>query len=242
MILYLIRHGRQNSTDCNVDVPLSKEGQRQAQLLGQRMKLYPVDVLYTSDLLRAVETGKIAFADNSKLLQGHQIRSGLREVDFGALTGQQDEKVKEFYQEYYKTQKALFENKTNRPTGSALDEVNRYVGDFFVPPQEMCYPDGENGAMVLERLMPVMKEWIDSGYQHIAVVTHGGLIRILLCALFGGDFGKRLQFGTSLENCSITQLHYDEAKHSFYLDRFNDYAHIEAEPSLLRGAFLKPNE
>ena len=38
MIIYLIRHGRQNSSDCNVNVPLSKEGQMQAELLGKRMK------------------------------------------------------------------------------------------------------------------------------------------------------------------------------------------------------------
>ncbi|MDD7404114.1 MAG: histidine phosphatase family protein [Butyribacter sp.] len=242
MILYLIRHGRQNSTDCNVNTGLAEEGKKQAELLGKRMKHYPVDALYTSDLTRAIETAQIAFCDNKELLAKHQIRSGLREVDFGSLTGKEDAVVKAFYQDYYKEQMALFDEGKQRPSGTALDEVNQYVGEFFVPPHEMWYPDGENGKMVLERFMPVMQEWIASDYQHIAVVTHGGVIRILLCALFGGDFGKRLQFGTSLENCSITQLHYDEAKHSFFLDRFNDYAHIEAEPSLLRSHFLKPNE
>jgi probable phosphoglycerate mutase len=59
----------------------------------------------------------------------------------------------------------------------------------------------------------------------------------LLAALFGGDFARRLMFGTSLENCSITQLHFDEEKHGFYLDRFNDYAHLEQEPALLRNHF-----
>ena len=46
-------------------------------------------------------------------------------------------------------------------------------------------------------------------------------------------------FGTSLENCSITQLHYDEEKNGFFLDRFNDYAHIEEKPELLRSNFAK---
>ena len=48
MIIYLIRHGRQNSTDCNVNVPLSAEGIRQAELLGERMKNYKIDALYSS--------------------------------------------------------------------------------------------------------------------------------------------------------------------------------------------------
>ena len=33
MVIYLIRHARQNSTDCNVNVPLSAEGRKQAELL-----------------------------------------------------------------------------------------------------------------------------------------------------------------------------------------------------------------
>ena len=55
MILYLIRHGRQNSPLCNLDVPLSEAGRRQAELLGKRMGGYPVDALYTSHLVRAEE-------------------------------------------------------------------------------------------------------------------------------------------------------------------------------------------
>ena len=225
MIIYLIRHGRQNSSDCNVNVPLSKEGQMQAELLGKRMKRYPVDALYTSDLISDI-----------------QIRKGLAEVDFGDLTGEKDPVVKEYYKEYYQKQLSLFKNKKNRPTGSALAKVNTYVGEFFVPIQEMHYPNGENGEMVLERLLPVVKEWIEKPYQNIAVVSHGGLIRILLCALFGGDFAKRLQFGGSLENCSITELYYDESKKGFYLNRFNDYAHLEERPELLRSHFLAPNQ
>lgn len=234
MIIYLIRHGRQNSSACNVNVPLSEAGRRQAELLGERFRNYPVDALYASDLIRAVETAKIAFADREDLVENMQIRPGIAEIDFGSLTGRPDPDVKQFYQRYYDEQQRLFqEGKT--PTGEALDEVNKFVGEFFVPPEEMWYPEGENGPMVMERVMPVLREWIESGKEHIAVVSHGGVIRILLCALFGGDFAKRLMFATSLENCSITQIHYDPKLHSFYLDRFNDYAHLEQAPELMRG-------
>lgn len=238
MIIYLIRHGRQCSPDCNVNVPLSKEGRMQACLLGERMKRYNVDALYSSTLVRAVETAKIAFAYNKELSGNIQVRQGLEEADFGILTGQKDEVVKKFYKEYYQEQLDKFvEGRVQR--GTALEEVNTFIGGFFVPPEEIWYPEGENGAMVLERVMPVLTEWIESGKKSIAVVTHGGVIRILLCSLFGGDFARRLMFGTSLENCSITQLHYDEEKNGFFLDRFNDYAHIEEKPELLRSNFAK---
>ena len=236
MNIYLIRHGRQSSSDCNVNVDLAPEGERQAALLGQRMKNYPVDALYCSDLIRAEQTAKIAFAGQAALLEHLQIRPGLAEVDFGELTGQPDEVVKRFYADYYQEQMDRFaEGRVQK--GNALDEVNEFIGDFFVPTEEIWYPQGETGESVLARVMPVMQEWIESGDQNIAVVTHGGVIRILLTALFGGDFAKRLMFGTSLENCSITQLHYDEEKNGFFLDRFNDYAHLEQDPSLLRNHF-----
>lgn len=223
MILYLIRHGRQSSSACNVDVPLAKEGRLQAELLGKRMKRYPIDAVYSSDLVRAVETARIAFADNEKLLDTHVIMPGLKEIDFGDLTGQKDEVVKAFYKAYYKENIEKFkENKTT---------------DYFIPVEDMKYPGGEDGNMLLKRVMPCIEEILGSGKQHVAIVTHGGVIRTLLGALFGGDVKKRLLFGTSLENCGITQLHYDEEKGGFFLDRFNDYAHIEECEELLRKNF-----
>ncbi len=242
MILYLIRHGRQNSPLCNLDVPLSEAGRRQAELLGKRMGGYPVDALYTSHLVRAEETGRIAFRERKELVNNIQVRQGLSEIDFGSLTGVEDSILKEFYGEYYDRQLRLFQGESHSRRETAPEQLAHYVGGFFVPPEEMWYPEGENGAMVLSRLMPVVREWIDSSHEHIAVVTHGGVIRILMCALFGGDVAKRLMFGTSLENCSITQLHYDEKLGGFFLDRFNDYAHIEVEPELMRERYVKPNE
>ena len=37
MKIYLIRHGRQSSKLCNVNVDLSEEGFRQAALVGERL-------------------------------------------------------------------------------------------------------------------------------------------------------------------------------------------------------------
>ena len=59
MNIYLIRHGRQNSRLCNVDVELSKEGREQADLLGKRLEKYDIDAVYSSQLIRAKETADI---------------------------------------------------------------------------------------------------------------------------------------------------------------------------------------
>lgn len=236
MILYLIRHGRQDSSACNVNVPLSEEGKRQAALLGERMNRFPVDALYCSDLMRAQETARIAFAGRPDLLEQLQVRSALQEMDFGSLTGHSDAQVKQFYADYYQRQMHSFRKRQKRRLQTSA-EPDAFVGEFFVPIEEMAYPDGESGRQVMQRLIPVVREWLESGKKQIAVVCHGGVIRVLLSAFFCGDFARRLQFGTSLENCSITRLHYDGEKQGFYLDTFNDAAHLEAHPELMRGVW-----
>ena len=57
--LYFIRHGRQNSGLCNVDVPLDEAGEKQAELVAKRLKGYDIDRLYCSGLIRAKQTADI---------------------------------------------------------------------------------------------------------------------------------------------------------------------------------------
>ena len=161
MIFYLIRHGRQNSSDCNVNVPLADAGIKQAELLGKRLRNYSIDAVYCSDLIRAKQTAEIAFSHNEFLLDHLQVRSGLAEIDFGDLTGIPDAQVKSFYANYYKQQQHLFDQKrSNRQSKQpvTIDSPAKYVGDFFVPVEEMIYPGGEDGAMLLDRVLPVFDE------------------------------------------------------------------------------------
>ena len=173
MIFYLIRHGRQNSSDCNVNVPLADAGIKQAELLGKRLRNYSIDAVYCSDLIRAKQTAEIAFSHNEFLLDHLQVRSGLAEIDFGDLTGIPDAQVKSFYANYYKQQQHLFEQKrSNRQSKQpvTIDSPAKYVGDFFVPVEEMIYPGGEDGAMLLDRVLPVFDEILHTDAKQVAVV------------------------------------------------------------------------
>ena len=80
MKIFLIRHGRQCSKLCNVDVDLSEEGYRQASLLGERLFHENIQVVYSSNLLRAVETAQAA---NLYWNVEHIIRPELREISVG---------------------------------------------------------------------------------------------------------------------------------------------------------------
>lgn len=207
--LYLIRHGRQNSKLCNVDVELSSEGMFQAELLRDRLKNYEIDALYSSNLLRARQTAEII---NKALWLPIKIREEIKEISFGDMEGKSDEYNDTNFYEFKQEQLKLLE--------------------------DMPYPGGESGTSVYERAMPVIEELVQSGSKNIVIVTHGGTIRALLAALFGKNQARRFLFAVSLENTSITQLVYRPELDRFYLERFNDYAHLEGHPELYRKQFM----
>ena len=78
--IILIRHGeteynRQKKWQGWSDIPLNKAGRKQAQLLAHRLKHEVIDVLYTSDLKRAVETAHaIAKSVNLQLIKTKKLR------------------------------------------------------------------------------------------------------------------------------------------------------------------------
>ena len=151
MKIYLIRHGRQCSRLCNVDVDLSEEGYRQASLLGERLFREKIQAVYSSSLLRAVETAQAA---NLYWNVEHFIRPELEEISFGDMEGMSDEEIAAAYKDF-KAQQGRME-------------------------EDLPYPGGECAADVVRRAEPVFMEMVHSGYDRIAVVTHGGVIMSML--------------------------------------------------------------
>lgn len=209
MDIYLIRHGRQNSKLCNVDVDLCEEGYRQAALVGERMASAGIEVVYSSDLLRAKETAEEA---NRFWKVPHILRAELREISFGHMEGLSDEVIAVRYADFKKQQNKM--------------------------EQDLPYPGGECAGDVIRRAMPVLTEIVESGVKKAAVVTHGGVIRSLATAVLDMEPGKYRLLGNSLENCSITHLVWHEDNRRFTVERFNDYAHLERYPELLRDSWV----
>lgn len=212
--LYLIRHGRQNSPLCNVDVPLDDAGFRQAELVAKRLKNYNINMLYSSNLIRARQTAEII---GKELCLVNNIEENLKEISFGALEGLKDVEIKERF-------------------GAFLEERAKATSD--IP-----YPDGESGQDVYDRAFPVIQRIIEKAkenhMENVAIVSHGGVIRTLVAGILGADFAKKLCVSKDLENCSITEIDYDEKYDKFIVERVNDYAHIEVEPMLLRKYFRR---
>ena len=207
--IYLVRHGRQDSMLCNVDVALSPEGREQARLAGGRLRPYGVQKVYTSDLKRAIETGTI-IAD--QLGVPTEMLSGIEEIHFGGFTGKTDVQIRSLY-------------------GSFQAERRKHEADIPFP------VGGECGADVVKRAMPVFRALMEREEDRIVVVTHGGVIRSICAEILGAPQKNKLKFGIDLENCSLTEFLYDPERDFFFLERFNDFSHLEGRPELLRAGW-----
>lgn len=209
MNIYLIRHGRQCSKLCNVDVELAPEGREQADLLGQRLKTYDIEAVYSSDLIRARETADII---NKHLNKPRVIDERWQEANFGGMTGLTNDEMREKYGNFLEKRATMTE--------------------------DIPYPDGgENCRMVFERSFEALKDLTKENYENVCVVTHGGVIRALLTGIVGADYAKWLTYGRQLENCSISHILYDEKMRTFHIERLNDFAHFEGKDYLMRKHF-----
>ena len=208
MRILLIRHGRQNSPLCNVNVPLSEEGRRQAALLGERLKGENIEAVWSSDLIRAVDTADII---NEALHVLMETRKGIREISFGDMEGLSDEVIADRFEEF-------------------LRERSRMEKD-------LPYPGGECAGDVVARAVLVMKEIMEHDYETVAVVTHGGVIRSLVAYYLGMDLAKVQLLGGHLENCGITELWVRKSDGRVSVNRFNDASHLECCPELLRSGW-----
>lgn len=209
MNIYLVRHGRQNSKLCNVDVELSAEGREQAHLTGKRLKNYGIEAVYSSNLIRAVETADII---NQYINKPRFIDDRLREAEFGDLTGLENTVLKEKYKDFLERRAQMTE--------------------------DIPYPGGgDNSRMVFERAFAAIQDICKKDYENVCVVTHGGVIRALLTGIVQAKPQRWLTYGRQLENCSISEIMYDKDMNTYHIERLNDYAHFENEDRLLRKHF-----
>ena len=90
----------------------------------------------------------------------------------------------------------------------------------------------------MKRAFPVLERIAKGPEKQVVIVSHGCLIRSLVAHILGIDLAKLGIFGKGMENTSITELTYDPELDQFRLERFNDYAHLEKYPELLRSAWV----
>jgi broad specificity phosphatase PhoE len=123
--ILLVRHGE---TDFNlthrfqgrIDIPLNKTGNNQAQALALALKDELLTAIYSSSLIRAMETARSikAFHPSTPLFE----EGGLTEMDLGEFDGMQANDWGSHHQEFYKTWRAT-PSRLKMPGGESLVEV-----------------------------------------------------------------------------------------------------------------------
>ena len=99
-------------------VGLSKKGIEQSIFLGNLINNRKFDVIFSSDLNRAVESAKLVFVNEPRIIYDRR----LRECDYGDLTGESMKKVEPLLTMY-------IDNKF--PGGESYKDVESRVGDFL---------------------------------------------------------------------------------------------------------------
>lgn len=180
--LWLIRHAevepRYHSIfGGRIDMELSEEGHGQASALARYLESRQFEALYASPMRRVQQTLAPLLANDQ--LPQPVVLSELREVDFGDWTGLSWERVKE---------------KFGVSAFSWLEQL-----------EQARIPNAESAAQLRSRLEPCLRDILRSHKRgDVAVLCHGGVIRMLLAILTGWSFGA--MGGLEVDYASISQV------------------------------------
>ena len=212
--LYLIRHGQ---TEWNIkdqmqgsqNSPLTEEGILGAKVTGNYLKNVPFIQAYSSNQQRAMETRDYIINENVNLIPTAELQD-LCEMDFGIWEGKHVPTLKKTFPEFntYLTDPANFDASVNK---------------------------GENYQQVLARMELALNTIIENTKQdtgNILVVSHGTVLRILLCVLNGGDWRlhRNEDYFPRMLNTSISLVNYkqndNQSKGEFTVKFFNNVDHL----------------
>lgn len=197
--VFFIRHGQTEWNKAlryqgHSDIALTDEGLRQAELVAARLAHEPFSAIYSSDLSRARITAEMVAQKHGLSVE---TMPDFREVKFGKWEG-------------------LYYNQIHDGWPAEMDK-------FFLQPGQVMIPDGETFHEVktrTDRALAKIKARHDG--QCVAVVTHGGAIRTMLCSALG--ISLDLLWCFRQDNTAVNIVEY-ESKYNI-LRLVNDANHL----------------
>jgi broad specificity phosphatase PhoE len=181
--VFLLRHGAIQSPGEGrryigwQDHALSDIGRQQARKWADYFSGVMLDGIYCSDLIRCLETARIIA---TRLALEPRKRPELREVRLGEWEGRRFDAVR----------------------GEDPQEFQRrgeYIADHRPP-------GGESFCDLQHRVWPVFKELASGRPRTVLVVTHAGVIRVLLCRLLGVPLNNLFRIGSDYGTLSIIDI------------------------------------
>jgi alpha-ribazole phosphatase len=182
--LLIVRHGNTEFNSArrfqgHSDIELSAIGYRQAGRLRDRLAAEKIDIIYSSDMRRALTTAEL-------ISSGHKASiitcPELREINYGKLEGLTFEEISRLYPEVA-AWCVNWSPQLKFPSGESFDELKERVSRF------------------LSRLKKHTEE------QTMLIVAHGGPLRLLLCYLLEIDLWHWRQFQLNVASLSIVETY-----------------------------------
>lgn len=185
--LFLLRHGEVEERyhrvfGGRIDMDLSPRGHEQARSLAGFVRRRPIDAIYASPMRRAQQTlAPLA----SHCPKPAIARPEFREVDFGDWTGLTWEQVHSRYQV------------------SAFDWLEQI--------ERGAIANAETGAVFRARVEPALRQIVrEHAGQSVAIVCHGGVIRMMLSILLDLALPKMAAF--EIDYATVSQVEHHEHK------------------------------
>ena len=199
--IYLIRHGQTDSNagrsfQGRIDNPLNELGLDQARQMAEYVKTLEIDAIYSSSMLRARQTAEV-LAEKCGLV--NQPMDLLQEISFGQWEG--------------------------RSFARLWEESPKEMGIFMTTPADYTPPEGESLAQAQARCEKALAQILEKeGHdKNIAIVSHGGIIRLQLCSLLNCPLNSLWRF--SVHNVSVSTI--SDWDGNLIADTLNDYHFLE---------------
>ncbi|WP_293904301.1 MULTISPECIES: 2,3-bisphosphoglycerate-dependent phosphoglycerate mutase [unclassified Sphingobacterium] len=163
--LFLVRHGQsqwnlENRFTGWQDIDITELGQREARQAGVALAHEPIDIAYTSTLIRAQHTLKIILDEMGNPPIPIVIDAALNERGYGKLEGLNKDETAEKY---------------------GAEQVHIWRRSFDTPP-----PGGESLKDTYERVIPYYEHVIAAQLKvgkNVLIVAHGNSLRALIMYL-----------------------------------------------------------
>ncbi|MHB1455365.1 MAG: histidine phosphatase family protein [Armatimonadota bacterium] len=197
--LILVRHGDIGAQYCgrfvgSTDAALSDEGLAQASSLATVAKAIAPSKCFCSPLLRTRETADAMFRTDG---YPYEVDPNLREVSFGRWECMTFEQITASDPEY-------------------VNKWSEYSEDF-------SFPDGESARSFLARVHDFGVRAADEPAHIILAVTHGGVIRALICYFLGLNPRNYILFDVKPASVSRIAIYGSKG----VLTQLNDRSHLE---------------
>lgn len=188
MKLYFIRHGESEANTQHVisnygsHFGLTELGKQQVQVLAERLKHLPITTMYSSPVLRAMDTADILY---QSLDLPYRVTEALREYNCGVLEGKSDEESWRLHRQYY--------------------EAWTLRHDYLSKPE-----GGESFVDIQNRFVPFIESLKRNDDEDILLVGHGGLFHLMLPLVLSNidnDFVNAHEIGHT--ECVIAELRAD---------------------------------